>query len=105
GAFQDLGDLRLDDLGAGAGIVGAHGNDRRVDVGIFAHGQAEEGDEAEQQHHQADDGGEDRFADEEFEHGSAPGRTVDHLDRGAVAQQQLAGGDDHRAGGETGADL
>jgi hypothetical protein len=65
--LQDLRDLRLDDLGRGAAIIGADRDDRLVDIGIFAHRQAVIGDDADQHDQQAHHRREDGPADEKFE--------------------------------------
>ena len=61
--FQHLGDLRLDDRGAGAGIGRLDGDHRRVDGRVFAHAQAVIGDEADEHEHEAQHRGEDRALD------------------------------------------
>ena len=61
--FQNLGDLGLDDRGAGAGIGRLDGDHRRVDGRIFAHAQAVVGDEADEHEHEAQHRGEDRALD------------------------------------------
>ena len=61
--FQHLGDLGLDDRGAGAGIGRLDGDHRRVDVRVFAHAQAVVGDEADEHEHEAQHRGEDRALD------------------------------------------
>ncbi len=66
--LQRLGHLTLDDLGAGALVLGRDGDDRLVDLGVFAHRQALIGHDADQQHGQAHDGGEDGTADAQFGH-------------------------------------
>ena len=50
--LEHLGDLRLDDRRARAGIVGLHGDDRRVDRRILAHAQALIGDEPDEHEHE-----------------------------------------------------
>src|SRR5690606_26964878 len=69
--LQDLRDLGLDDLGAGARILGPDGDDRLVDVRVLADREQAEGHEPEKDDHQADDRREDRTADEELEGGHA----------------------------------
>ena len=54
-----------DDLGAGAGILALHVDDRRRDLGILRDRQAEERHAAENDEHDRDDRGEDRPVDEE----------------------------------------
>ena len=44
------------DFGAGAGIHGAHRDDRRIDIGIFPDRQARVRDDAHEDQHQAHDG-------------------------------------------------
>ena len=61
--FQHLGDLRLDDRGAGAGISRLDGDHGRVDGRVFAHAQAVIGDEADEHEHEAQHRGEDRALD------------------------------------------
>jgi hypothetical protein len=52
GLFQPLRNLRVDHVGVGAGVVGVDGNDGGVDVGILAHAEKREPDDAE--HHDRD---------------------------------------------------
>ena len=70
--LQRLGDLALHHLGGGAGIDRAHRYHRRVDIGVFAHRQAVEGDQADQDDEQAHHGGQHRAADGNIgeDHGS-----------------------------------
>ena len=65
--LQDLRDLGLDDLGGGAAIDRLHRDDRLVDIGIFADGEAAIADDADQHHQQAQHRREDGPADEELE--------------------------------------
>ncbi len=72
--FQHFGDLRFDDCGARPWIARLHGDDRRIDCGIFTHAQAVIGDKADQHENQAQDRGEDRPLDRKFRkrHNSGP---------------------------------
>src|SRR3546814_7019467 len=75
-ALQDLRHLGFDDLRAGAGIVRAHRDDGLVDVGVFANGELQVGDQADQDDDKAHHGREDRPADEEFEGTQGSGSRV-----------------------------
>ena len=69
--LQRLSDLAFHDFGAGARIDRAHRHHRRVDVGIFAHRQPQEGDDADQNDGEAHHRRQHRALDAEFgeEHG------------------------------------
>ena len=71
--LDHLGDLGLDHVGRGAAIAGADRDDRRVDVGQFAHRQQAERHHAEDDEQRRDHGGEHRTADRDVgqEHASA----------------------------------
>ena len=56
--FDHFGDARLDHVGGRTCIGGANGNNGRIDVGIFAQGEAREGHDAHGHQQEADDGGE-----------------------------------------------
>ena len=60
--LEHLGDPGLDDAGGGADIAGLDRDDRRIDVGIFAHRQAEEADDPDHRDQHRDHRREDRAA-------------------------------------------
>ena len=65
--LEHLRDLRLDDRGTRAGIVGLHGDDRRVDGRVFAHAQALVADTSPTSTStRLENGGEDGTLDREF---------------------------------------
>ncbi len=65
GALDHLGDVRVDDLGRGAGVGRGHADDRRIHVRQLADRQAEQRGDAEYHDQHAEDGGEDRPFDAE----------------------------------------
>ena len=64
-ALDDLGDLLVHGLGGGTVVIGAHGDDRLVDVRQFAHLDAEERGKAGDDEKRVEDRGQDRPAHEE----------------------------------------
>ena len=60
--LEHLGDLRLHDGGARAGIIGLHRDDRRVDRRILSDAEPVVGDEAHQNEDETHYGGENRSA-------------------------------------------
>ena len=64
--LEHLGDPGFDDVGGGADIAGLDRDDRRIDVGIFAHRQAEEADHADHRDQHRDHRREDRPLDREI---------------------------------------
>ncbi len=55
GAFDDLCNVGIDNLGCGAGVGGDHGDHSGIHVGQLAYGQAEERGDTEYDDHQARD--------------------------------------------------
>ena len=65
GALNDTGDFLIDRVGRGAGVVGAHGDHRPVDIGQLAHLDAAPGCQTGDDDQQVEDDGQNRPANEQ----------------------------------------